>query len=287
MLLLQQEGKISSKSVVLCSDNSAMVVFINRMRGDNPAAMSLLICLSFQIHLKVVHFGWNTECSIGLDLMLPNWKISLPISASSEKFQCNSLAADMELGGNAVILQGPTRVNMLSVESTPGHLSIAAKMCSLINTMPNFQVDASLTSTAQVSEEAVLHTSMVTAPVEMRYSDNWEYSNWHFRCCKCNCIRKPCIDSALTPSISYPLNDKEITLVNTLDKHLKNIQKYDDGLLHMPYAVSQQLVELVISTLEHLGVQNTKDVALQWRAHCFYAAGNFWEMCEMFNLPIV
>ena len=52
--------KIAGKSVVLRTDNTATVSFINRMRGDIPAVMTLLrhlalTCLSFQILVKAVH----------------------------------------------------------------------------------------------------------------------------------------------------------------------------------------------------------------------------------------
>ena len=52
--------KVAGKSIILRSDNTATVTFINRMRADIPAAMSLLspltkICLHFQIFLKAKH----------------------------------------------------------------------------------------------------------------------------------------------------------------------------------------------------------------------------------------
>ena len=82
-------------------------------------------------------------------------------------------------------------------------------------------------------------------------------------------------DVTLVATTAETLNDKEIASMNTLDRHLEGIQRFDDGLTDTPYAVPQQLAELVIKTLEQLGMQNADDVVLQWRAHCFYAAANF------------
>ena len=51
---------LASKSIVLCLDNMATVIFINKMWTDIPAAMELLrhltkSCLHFQIYLKAKH----------------------------------------------------------------------------------------------------------------------------------------------------------------------------------------------------------------------------------------
>ena len=60
--------QLASQRIVLHTDNSATVAFINRMRADIPTAMDLLrlvsnTCLKFQIWLRVVHIkgSWNVD----------------------------------------------------------------------------------------------------------------------------------------------------------------------------------------------------------------------------------
>ena len=59
--------QLAGKYVVLRSDNTATVAFINRMKADIPAAMDLLrkltkTCLHFQIFVKAQHIDWILNC---------------------------------------------------------------------------------------------------------------------------------------------------------------------------------------------------------------------------------
>ena len=72
--------KVAGKLIILRSDNTATIAFINRMRADIPTAMSLLctltkICLHFQIFLKAEHIQGALNIKKQLDQPQSNGQV--------------------------------------------------------------------------------------------------------------------------------------------------------------------------------------------------------------------
>ena len=49
------------------------------------------------------------------------------------------------------------------------------------------------------------------------------------------------------------------------------------------YPVNMQIVEIVLETLNAIGIKDPEEFATEWSSHHFYSIANFWEACQEYN----